>query len=708
MHFLGIAPATLLWAGAALAAVVLVFYILKLRRRPVAVPFVPLWQNILRDKEATTLFSQLKRLLSLLLQWALLALLLVSLGDPRPASASGDARHVVVLIDASASMKAVDVEQPPARPEGAGERPEEAAERPVRTRLDVAKDVVRELTRGLSGSDRMLIAQMDAAVTPLSTMTGEITELEQALAEVRATDARAAFARALRFAVDSLRDLPNAEVLVVSDGALGEPVDAAGPVELGEVALSYLPVGTGVGRNVAITSFAVRRYPLDKSRYEVQLSVSNTGPEAEDVALELYGDGALSDIVRLRLASNETLSRFYPNLSGASKTLEARIALQGGGRDDLPADDRAFALLPERRRARVQLVTAGNMYLEAALLLDEYLDVVTVLPAEYPAEGRFDVTIFDAVSPPVAPGSGHRLYLDPRGEGLPFKVGKEIKSSARYTVGFDEIDTKSPLVRHLSLGDINVAKARVLEGEDGDKVVGRSFHGPLLIQGRRHGVKFAALGFDVRESDLPLRIAWPLLLLNIINDFLGEDVRYISSFRTGEVWSIPAPSSAETARVVLPSGAERVVPVKDGRAVMLGQHAGFYALRAAPPSAGEVVGAAQAAASASASGTASAAAEGSAAPSAAAEGSPAPSATAEGPPTPSSAAADEVWFAGNMVDLDESRVAPVAELRVGDRQAGAVSGFSVGVRRELWIYFLAAVLAITALEWLSYHRRVTV
>jgi Ca-activated chloride channel family protein len=55
-------------------------------------------------------------------------------------------------------------------------------------------------------------------------------------------------------------------------------------------------------------------------------------------------------------------------------------------------------------------------------------------------------------------------------------------------------------------------------------------------------VKFVALGFDVRESDFPLRIAWPLLLLNVINDFVEEDVSYISSFKTGEVWRIPAAS----------------------------------------------------------------------------------------------------------------------------------------------------------------------
>ena len=35
-------------------------------------------------------------------------------------------------------------------------------------------------------------------------------------------------------------------------------------------------------------------------------------------------------------------------------------------------------------------------------------------------------------------------------------------------------------------------------------------------------------------------------------------------------------------------------------------------------------------------------------------------------------------------------------------------GFQVGVRREIWIYLLIAVALLTALEWATYHRRVTV
>lgn len=649
MHFTGLPLSTLLQAGAALGAVVVLFYILKLKRRPIPVPFAALWQRILKDKEATTLFSQLKRLLSLLLQLALVAALLIALGDPRPAVNKSEGRHIVVLFDASASMKAIDVVQP----EEVLEQPED--DRAYKTRLDVGKEKIREMVRGLGGSDRMLIAQMDGAVTPLSTMTGEISDLEEAIEQVKASDVRAQWARGLRFGVDSLRSLSHPEIIVVSDGVLGDAADDGGDVALGDVGLSYVKVGHG-GRNVAVTGFSVRRYPLDKSRYEVLLEVTNTSDEELDIDLELFGDGQLTDIVTLKMQPQERLSRFYPNLSGADQTLEAKVRLSGGQPDQLPVDDHAFALLPERRRARVQVVTEGNMYLEAALLLDEYLEVTTVEPAGYPTEGEFDVTIFDDVAPAVAEGSGHTFYLNPPDdEHTPFKLGDELESNKRYVLGFDELDTKSPLLRNVSLGDVNVAEGRALEGEKGDKAVGRSFDGTLLLTGRREGRRFAALGFDVRQSDLPLRVAWPLLVLNTINFFIEEDSDYISSFYTGNVWSVPADAKAKTATVLLPDGSERQVPIKDGRAVFLGQQAGFYTLT-----------------------------------------------------TGEAGAEDKTMFAANLSDPLESAIMPADELSVGERKAGEASGFEIGVRREIWVYLLAVVLLVAALEWLTYHRRITV
>src|SRR5205823_13217305 len=69
--FAGLTLTQLLGIFGAAAVFATALYILKLRRRTVAVPFSKLWEKILRDKEATSLFSKLKRLLSLLVQLAL-------------------------------------------------------------------------------------------------------------------------------------------------------------------------------------------------------------------------------------------------------------------------------------------------------------------------------------------------------------------------------------------------------------------------------------------------------------------------------------------------------------------------------------------------------------------------------------------------------------------------------------------------------------
>ena len=56
--------------------------------------------------------------------------------------------------------------------------------------------------------------------------------------------------------------------------------------DLGDITLSYIPLGSR-DRNAAITAFSVRRYPLDKSRFEAMIEITNTS--AED--LDLYLDG---------------------------------------------------------------------------------------------------------------------------------------------------------------------------------------------------------------------------------------------------------------------------------------------------------------------------------------------------------------------------------------------------------------------------------
>ena len=64
--------ATVAWAAAIALALTVLAYIIKTRRRRFEVPFSSLWKRVLEQRDANSLFKQLKRLLSLLLALAIL------------------------------------------------------------------------------------------------------------------------------------------------------------------------------------------------------------------------------------------------------------------------------------------------------------------------------------------------------------------------------------------------------------------------------------------------------------------------------------------------------------------------------------------------------------------------------------------------------------------------------------------------------------
>lgn len=628
MEFVGVSPDRLIPLFGAAAAAVVALYILKLRRRRVVVPFAKLWDRVLEERPSSALFKHLRRVLSLLLQLALLALLVFALADPRRAGAVGAGRTRVVLIDGSASMKAVDVPG---------------------SRAEAARRAAGELVRSMGAADRALIAAMDAEVTALAPMSDDPTELERAVRAYHPRDTGIDLTRALRFAADALRGATNPEVVIVGDGDYALP-----EAPLGSIPLRFVPIGRR-SRNIGVTAFSVRRYPLDKSRYEVLAELRSWSQRPERVELTLLADGAPVEITSLTLAPGQSSQRVLPNLSGANGSLEARVRLADGTRDDLPADDRAYATLPPRRRARVLSVSSGNRYLEAALLLDEYLDVTECAPAEAPARlqtGRFDVAVLDGVALPLPQGT-HGIWLRPQGADSPLPHDDGFAAApAGSAIAFDEVNRRHPIMRFTSdLEEAHVGRIVRYRTTPDDRVLGRSSVGPLLIAGERGSQRFVLFSFDPRESDVPLLVSWPVLLLNSIDWFADEDPAYLSSFRTGTVWRVPVPAGVDRAQIETPSGRRVSVPVSEGRAVFFGTEAGLHRVHAGDA---------------------------------------------------------HTLIAANLFEPDESRCGHRPTLTVGGARAAAPTAGRAGVRRELWIYLLLAATGILVAEWISWHRRVTV
>src|SRR5882724_5095004 len=206
MSLLGPLPlAVFVWVAGGAVLLAIGAYIIKMRRRRFEVPFSRLWQRVLEQRDANALWKQLRRLISLLVILGIIAIMLFAALDPTLGAVDRKARSVVILFDASASMKAMD-----------------GNDKGDKSRLDAAKDRAKRLIDGMGGGDVAMIMKVDGQATPMSRFSNDAPMLDKVIDGVTASDTPADLTRALGAAADALRDRKNPLIVIVSDGAFPE------------------------------------------------------------------------------------------------------------------------------------------------------------------------------------------------------------------------------------------------------------------------------------------------------------------------------------------------------------------------------------------------------------------------------------------------------------------------------------------------------
>src|SRR5205823_2891633 len=167
---------------------------------------------------------------------------------------------------------------------------------------------------------------------------------------------------------------------------------------------------------------------------------------------------------------------------------------------------------------------------------------------------------------------------EPPAAGSPFAVRGQVKRPL-----LTELQEGHPLLRWITLTDVNIAESEVFGLERGDFALASSVHQPLIVAGARGGQKMMAIGFDLRRSDLPMRVAFPVLLHDALDWFAGDDAaQLVGTYQTGRAWRL-APPAAGASEVVLeaPDGTRATAPVgDDGFATFFGRRVGFHKVRA--------------------------------------------------------------------------------------------------------------------------------
>jgi hypothetical protein len=679
--------------GLAFLPLVLAMYLLKLRRNEARVPSTLLWARLVSDVEANAPWQRLRKSLLLLLQLLLVALFALLAARPFVERPAGLARDIVVVIDTSASMQATDV---------------------APSRLEAAKaeaiDALHDLPAG--GTVSVIAAGRTASV--MVNATTDLDHAKEAIRSIAATPAAGDLGDALRLASALAARSTDAQILVATDAAV-----ATLPTGTLRAPVKMLRVGRAAA-NQAIVALAVRTASSGLS-HSAFVSVANLGLEMATRRIELYADGVLREARTLSLDPQRRTDISIDDidsLANPASVVEVRLttpepaALPSGATvsaDDLATDDVAWAVVPAAGLHRILLVGEGDPYLETALTYLPDTELYGVKPADFGPSThpeKFDLVIFEGWLPAQLPAQPVLAIAPPTTSAL----GSVTGTTRNPALGSS--DLTDPILRYADLSTLHVAEAQTLELPSWARaIIPGGGKGPLLYAGKLDGRPAAVLAFLPRQSDLPLQVAFPILLANLTGELLGGSQTPADAVAPGTPVTLAIPAGATGLRVTLPNAStEDLAAPSPGAASVVFAHTDALGAYSVSPIGGGA--GASPSAVASDAGASAAATPAAATPAASANASAAPTFRPADPNAPAR-------FAVDLLDVDESNIAPGDPAKIealGKTAAAAASPGASGAsssaaatapaqsRDELWIPITLIALLVIAVEWMVYER----
>ena len=622
-----IAPQNLFFG--ALLGVIVLLYMLKLRRQPRTVASTLLWPRALRDRQANAPWQKLRSSPLMWLQLAILALAVLALARPAITMLAGGGQTLAIVLDASASMGATDVSP---------------------SRFQAARAEAERLISGLGSEDAGTLILAGARTRVLSPLSSDKNALRRALNSAQVEDARCDLREALSLAASLLRGKRTAQIVVVSDG--GTTPIASLPLE--NVGVQWVRVGQR-NENVAITALDVARSYARGARPQLFATIANFGSQTRDLELELKRNGALIAARQISIPGAQSgkpgqNSQLFESLSFSDGLFE--LSFQAD--DDLESDNRAFATLAPTRTRQV-LALSQNPFLERALSLDPSVVLARGAAADFvqAPQSRFDVVVCDGVAPPAGVSASNLLIFRATGEFSP------VEELAGGDVARPEVvnwDRRHPVARGASWADLKIAQAQRVRLKGWGMALVEGVNSPLVVAGTRkisvagraQTQRVVWVGFDLRDSDFALRVAFPIFAVNALRWLSeGEAAGASSTFRPATPILLPLPDEARSVQITAPDGATSTLEASrrpfsfDGAT-----RVGAYRAKAGDWSYG---------------------------------------------------------FGMSLLDAEESDLEPRVTLEVGaDKPLSAQS--RTRANRELWPIFALLALGLMALEWWIFHR----
>ncbi len=456
--------------------IIVALYFLKHRRRRLVISSALLWKRVLANRIENSLFEKLRRLLSILIAVVIGLLIALSIARPEIDWLTGKTHKTIIVMDTSSTLQA--------RMSDGRSRWQHA--------IDAAKEIVDR------GSVRNQIRIVDTAGQYDTAYTTDHKALRRQLDAMHPVNSATRFPR-METPAQTSEDAP--EIYLVTDGVSPLAVPA------GVTTISEFQSAANVG----ITAFEVRAAPSAVLAYEAYLEVTNFGKTPRDVEITISGAGQQRDTKMVNIDAGKSFreSMNISKFDGGG----VRASLRSDG-DAFSPDDVAYAYLPVKRRAKVQLVTSGNKFLESVLKLDSLVDLSVTTPAAYTGTGDYEAFVFDSFAPPQQPPRPALIIGAQSASWLPKSMGSVLKPA------FESRLENHPVMKHVLLNDVSVDAAVRVDPANLTVLAKSGSEIPLIVASERP--QWIMLTFNLNSSDFQYHAGFPVFVDNAMSWF-GRD-----------------------------------------------------------------------------------------------------------------------------------------------------------------------------------------
>lgn len=496
---------------AALAGPLIVLYMLRSKRRPQPVGSTMLWERVGEPVSSAVPWKPLKITPLLLLQLLILGLFVLSLARPFVPEATVLGPHTVFVIDTSGSMA-------------------------MAGRLESAQEAALDLVSDVSATNLASVVEAGPHPRVRVAFSGDAEAVGEAITSLHPGGGAEDLSTAVRLARGLAAPDRDTTVVILSDG---------GPSSLPEepvVGATHL-VFDDHAANLSISGFDAE--PSAEGAVRVFVQVQNHGPDEGRVQVDFDVDGLPAGNVELTVPGLDAAQEVVPLPAGAGSVLTARLT---DNTDSLDLDDRADLVVGGGTVRSVAVEGAGSPFLAALI---ESTPGVSL--AADPSGA--DLLVVDGGQLPEIDRPTWLIRTETTPEGLEL-TGLERNLPVTFSRPGD------PVLDGVDLAEVAVAEAQAVDTLSWLPLFS-SGPTPLTLLGDVGGHRVVYTTFDLSHSNLPVRVAFPVLGSNLLEWLGGGEAGSVSTEPAGTPIGLVTPAGSR-ARITLPGGETREVPSDAG------------------------------------------------------------------------------------------------------------------------------------------------